>query len=99
MLEYGVHKIDLFQSTDLFEKKDIGQVTMTLFALGRTTYEHPEWTGPWLGPRPSHQNKREFDEETIAAGKAVIGLQAGSNKGASQAGQNIGASRKIIIGK
>jgi len=42
---------------------------------------------------------REFDEETLAAGKAVIGLQAGQNKGASQAGQNFGAGRKIIIGK
>jgi len=29
----------------------------------------------------------------------VIGLQAGQNKGATQAGQNIGAGRKIIFGK
>jgi len=60
---------------------------------------HPEWPGPWLGPKPSEANVREFDEETVAAGKAVIGLQAGQNKGASQAGQNFGAGRKIIIGK
>ena len=60
---------------------------------------HGEWPGPWLGPKPAESNVREFDEETIAAGKTVIGLQAGQNKGASQAGQNIGAGRKIIIGK
>ena len=60
---------------------------------------HPEWPGPWLGPKPSESNVREFDEETLAAGKAVIGLQAGQNKGATQAGQNMGAGRKIIIGK
>jgi hypothetical protein len=62
-------------------------------------WKHPEWQGPWLGPKPADENKREFSDETIAAGKTVIGLQAGQNKGASQAGSNIGASRKIIIGK
>lgn len=96
---YGVPKIDVFQTVDLYEKKDISQVTFCLFALGRTTYDHPEWPGPWLGPKPSHENKREFSDEVIEAGKAIIGLQAGSNKGASQAGSNLGASRKIIIGK
>jgi len=97
--EYGVAEIDVFQTVDLWEQKDISQVTMTLYALGRETYRHPEWTGPWLGPKPSEENVRDFDDETIAAGKAVIGLQAGSNKGASQSGQNMGAGRKIIIGK
>jgi hypothetical protein len=28
--------VDVFQTVDLWEKKDIGQVTTTLFALGRT---------------------------------------------------------------
>jgi len=99
LTEYGVPKIDLFQTVDLYEKKDIGAVTGCIFALGRTTYKHAEWKGPWLGPKPSEENKREFDEETIAQGKAVIGLQAGSNKGATQAGTNAGAARRIIIGK
>jgi len=97
--KYGVPKQDIFQTVDLWEKKDISQVTTCLFALGRTTYKHPEWPGPWLGPRPSEENKREFSDETIAAGKTAIGLQAGSNKGASQAGSNLGAGRKIILGK
>jgi len=97
--EYGVADLDVFQTVDLWEAKDIGQVTTTLFSLGRETYRHPEWTGPWLGPKPSDENKREFSDETLAAGKTIIGLQAGQNKGASQAGQNIGAGRKIIIGK
>jgi len=97
--EYGVPRIDLFQTVDLYEKKDMGAVTACIFALGRTTYRHPEFKGPWLGPKPSEENKREFDEETIAQGKAVIGLQAGSNKGATQAGTNAGAARRIILGK
>nr|CAI5860841.1 unnamed protein product [Callosobruchus analis] len=96
---YGVPDLDLFQTVDLWEKKDIAQVTNTLFALGRETYRHPEWKGSHLGPKPADENKREFDEATLRAGETVIGLQAGTNKGATQAGQNIGAGRKIILGK
>jgi hypothetical protein len=96
---YGVNDVDVFQTVDLWEKKDIGQVTNTIFALGRTTYKHPEWKGPYLGPKPSDENKREFTEEQMRAGETMIGLQAGQNKGASQAGQNMGAGRKIILGK
>lgn len=32
---YGVPDIDVFQTVDLFEKKDISQVTNTIFAIGR----------------------------------------------------------------
>ncbi|XP_075235297.1 muscle-specific protein 20 transgelin [Lycorma delicatula] len=97
--DYGVPDLDVFQTTDLWDKKDLAQVTTTLFALGRTTYKHPEWKGPWLGPKPSDEHKRDFSEEQLKAGQTIIGLQAGSNKGASQSGQNIGASRKILLGK
>lgn len=96
---YGVNDLDVFQTVDLWEGKDIAMVTTTLFALGRETYRHPEWTGPYLGPKPSEECKREFSEDVLKAGQSIIGLQAGSNKGATQAGQNIGASRKILLGK
>lgn len=33
--EYGVSDVDVFQTVDLWEKKDISQVTNTIFALGR----------------------------------------------------------------
>lgn len=98
-IAYGVPEQDGFQTVDLWEKKDIANVTKCLYALGRTTYKHAEFKGPYLGPRPSEECKREFSDETTAAGKAVIGLQAGSNQGASQAGSNLGASRRIILGK
>ncbi|ENN80080.1 hypothetical protein YQE_03488, partial [Dendroctonus ponderosae] len=74
-VRYGVPDVDLFQTTDLWDQKNIALVTTTIFAIGRTCYKHPE------------------------AGEGMIGLQAGSNKGATQAGQNFGASRKIILGK
>lgn len=96
---YGVSDVDVFQTVDLWEKKDIAAVTTTIFALGRTTYNDPSFKGPNLGPKPSQEAKREFSEETLKAGQSIIGLQAGSNKGATQAGQNIGASRKILLGK
>lgn len=96
---YGVNDIDVFQTVDLVEKKNIPQVTDTLFALGRQTYKHPEFKGPYLGPKPSDECKRDFTEEQLKAGETIVGLQAGQNKGATQAGQNMGASRKILIGK
>lgn len=96
---YGVPDVDLFQTVDLWDRKNIAQVTMTIFAIGRTAYKHPEWRGPWLGPRPSEENRRDWSEEQLRAGETMIGLQAGSNKGATQAGQNIGATRKILLGK
>lgn len=96
---YGVPDIDVFQTVDLFEKKDIGTVTNTFFALGRAVWKDPNWKGPKLGPKPADLNEREFTDEQLAAGQTIIGLQAGQNKGATQAGQNIGAGRKILLGK
>uniref|UniRef100_A0A0K8TLG6 Transgelin n=1 Tax=Tabanus bromius TaxID=304241 RepID=A0A0K8TLG6_TABBR len=97
--KYGVADVDLFQSTDLWDRKNISLVTQTIFALGRASYKHPEWRGPWLGPKPAEENRREFTEEQLRAGEAVIGLQAGSNRGANQSGQSFGATRKILLGK
>lgn len=37
-----------------------------------------------MGPKPSEENKREFTEEQLRAGDGIIGLQAGTNKGATQ---------------
>lgn len=47
-------------------------------------------------PKKSHKNVREFSEEQLREGQNVISLQYGTNKGASQAGMNIGKSRHII---
>jgi hypothetical protein len=34
-VKYGVEKVDIFQTNDLFEKKDMANVTNTIFMLGR----------------------------------------------------------------
>ena len=90
----GINKIDLFQTVDLFEGQNIPQVINGIFALGRKARKI--YDGPTLGPEEATENKREFSEEQLRAGEGVIGLQAGSNKGASQAGQNFGKTRAII---
>lgn len=35
-VKYGVPDVDLFQAVDLMERKNISQVTNTIFAIGRT---------------------------------------------------------------
>jgi len=42
------------------------------------------------------RNIRSFTEEQLRAGDSIIGLQAGSNKGASQAGLTMGKQRMIL---
>ena len=44
------------------------------------------------------ENKRNFNEDTLKAGQSMIGLQYGTNKGASQAGMTpYGAGRQIRL--
>ena len=50
---------------------------------------------PSLGPKEAEANEREFTEEQLKAGQNVIGLQMGSNKGASQAGDHFGRARQV----
>ena len=52
-----------------------------------------------MGPRPSQQNVRHFDEQTLAAGSATLSLQTSYNRGATQAGLSFGKPRRIVIGK
>lgn len=46
--------------------------------------------------RKAQENKRDFSDEQMKAGKNVIGLQMGSNKGASQEGMSYGRPRQIL---
>lgn len=91
----GCKKIDLFQTVDLYESENISQVINGLIALGRKA-QVIGYDGPVLGPSEAKENKREFTEEQLKAGEGTIGLQMGSNKFASQAGQSFGKTRSII---
>lgn len=92
--KYGMNKTDLFQTVDLYENQNMWQVVICLHALGRKC-QSKGFSGPVLGPREAAANKREFTEEQLKAGKNVIGLQMGTNKGASQAGMSFGGQRHI----
>ena len=92
---YGVKREDLFQTADLYEGANIVQVINGLAALGRKAQANG-YDGPQFGPKESSAAPRSFTEEQLQAGKGIIGLQMGSNKGASQAGQNFGKTRQIL---
>lgn len=49
---YGVNKTDVFQAVDLFEKKNIQQVTICIFALSRAAQKQN-----FSGPKMNYQAK------------------------------------------
>jgi len=95
--KYGVGDEEIFQTADLFERRNIRQVCLCLHALARTTQLHPEYQGPKMGPKMATENKRNFSEDEIRQMRdREIGLQAGQNKGATQAGHGgMGNSRHM----
>merc|ERR1712111_6300 len=94
---YGLKEQDLFQVNDLYENKNLYMVVDNLYSLGGMA-QKKSWEGPALGVKVPTENKRNFDEDTLKAGQSMIGLQYGTNKGASQAGMTpYGASRQIRL--
>jgi len=92
---YGLVAQDLFQVNDLYENKNLYMVVDNLYAVGGLAQRNG-FDGPILGKKMATENKRAFDEATLKAGQAVIGLQYGSNQGASQKGMTAyGTGRQI----
>ncbi|XP_010084183.1 PREDICTED: transgelin-3-like [Pterocles gutturalis] len=81
-------------------RKDMAAVQRTLMALGSlaVTKDDGCYKGdPSWFHRKAQQNRRGFSEEQLRQGQNVIGLQMGSNKGASQSGMTgYGMPRQII---
>jgi len=88
-----VKENDLFQTVDLYEKVNVGQVINTIDSVGRAM--QTAGRGGY-GKAESKGEAKVWTEEQMKAGQGIIGLQMGSNKGASQAGQNFGKSRSIV---
>ncbi|XP_035748378.1 transgelin [Egretta garzetta] len=79
--------------------KDMAAGQRTLMALGSlaVTKNDGNYHGdPNWFMKKAQEHKREFTESQLKEGKNVIGLQMGSNKGASQAGMSYGRPRQII---
>ncbi|XP_076053765.1 transgelin-3-like isoform X2 [Oratosquilla oratoria] len=93
---YGLKSQDLFQVNDLYENKNLYMVVDCLYGLGGMA-QKKSYDGPCIGVKVAQENKRNFSEEVLSESKKVIGLQYGSNKGASQAGMSAyGTARQII---
>uniref|UniRef100_A0A0B6ZS89 Transgelin n=1 Tax=Arion vulgaris TaxID=1028688 RepID=A0A0B6ZS89_9EUPU len=91
---YGVPNNSLFPTADLFEGRSMAMVLSTILQLG-TEAQRRGFTGPVCGPKPTEKHNVEFTQEQLRAGETIIGLQAGTNKLASQAGMKIGTARHI----
>ncbi|XP_053547369.1 transgelin [Bombina bombina] len=98
--DYGVVKTDMFQTVDLYEGKDLAAVQRTIVALGSiaVTKNDGQYKGdPAWFMKKAQEHKRDFSDAKLKEGKSVIGLQMGSNQGASQAGMTgYGRPRQII---
>lgn len=96
---YGLKSQDLFQVNDLYENKNLYMVVDCLFALGGLAQKR-HFDGPVIGVKVAMENKRNFTAEKLKESQKIIGLQYGSNKGASQAGMTAyGTGRQIIPGE
>ncbi|KAG1690965.1 Calponin-3 [Nymphon striatum] len=94
--KYGLKSHDLFQVNDLYEKKNPYTVVNCLYALGGLA-QKKGFDGPTIGVKVSNKNVRQFSSEKLLQGKSVIGLQSGTNRGASQSGMTAyGTGRQII---
>jgi len=98
MRAYGLPEEEWYQPVDLFEARNVKAVVKSLSALARLAF-NKGFAGPTFGPKMSDANKRDFTEDQLAAQRAnregFIGLQAGSNKGATAAGVSMGKGRTI----
>nr|AHZ89387.1 transgelin-2 [Bufo gargarizans] len=97
---YGIAAADLFQTVDLWEGKDMATVQRTLMNLGglAVTKDDGCFRGdPNWFPKKSMENRRAFSQDKLKEGQSVIGLQMGTNKGASQSGMTgYGMPRQIL---
>ena len=93
---YGVSKHESFQTVDLYEAENMVQVVNGIHALGRKA-RSKGFQGALLGPKEAAKNVRAFDpEEQKIMSQSTIGLQMGSNRGASQTGMTpYGLGRQI----
>ncbi|OAF70136.1 SM22-alpha [Intoshia linei] len=92
---YGVDNVSLFQTVDLYEGRNMAQVISCVEMLG-TEAQRNQFKGETIGPKPIEKHIVEFTKEQMEMGKSIISLQCGSNKGATQKGLSMGATRTII---
>ncbi|KAL2912422.1 calponin [Polyrhizophydium stewartii] len=96
MKELGVPSFESFQTVDLFEAKNIGQVVASIFALSRHA-EKSGFQGPRLGPKLVDKVERRFTAEQLAQSKAAVPLLQGFQAPVSQSGMGaMGGVRQVF---
>lgn len=88
----GVPSEEIFQTVDLWEQQNLAAVVTCLESLARKASKYGQKS---LGPKESETNVREWTSEQLQAGKSIISLQYGSNKGANASGIIFGNTRHM----
>lgn len=89
--KFGVSKMGIFHTVDLYEGRNLAQVISCLQILGSESQRagYPNT----IGPKFTQANNRNFSKEVLRQGHGIVGCQAGSNKYATQKGMRIGSVR------
>ncbi|KAI7861415.1 calponin homology domain-containing protein [Spinellus fusiger] len=91
----GVPKHDLFQTVDLYERKNMTQVVDAIFSVSRYGYRAGTST-TLLGPKLADKQQMNFSPEQLRASDGMFNsYQYGYNKGANQSGMSFGSRREI----
>ncbi|KAI9187868.1 calponin [Blastocladiella emersonii ATCC 22665] len=91
----GCPKFELFQTIDLFEDKNFGQVIIALFSFAR----HAQKSGadvPLLGPKLNDKHEVNFSDEQLNAGKFIPSAQTGGMNPKQETGLGFGIPRQIV---
>ncbi|KAG0735157.1 hypothetical protein G6F57_007958 [Rhizopus arrhizus] len=91
----GVPKHDLFQTIDLYEKKNMTQVIDSIYAISRYGYKAGTCQ-TYLGPKLADKQKPAYSQEAANASSATFNTyQYGYTGGANQSGMSFGQRRNI----
>lgn len=97
----GIPDRDLFRTVDLFEGKDMAQVSFNLLALGRLAHKTAEYAGPNFGVKEVAATPRNFTAEQLYAASAAPTLLSQGSHAAVAAASMMSSSpnsRNIIRG-
>ena len=91
---YGVTDTNLFQTADLYDGTNVGQIVVCIDAIGRAAQKHG-YKGPVLGVKEAEGETRQFSDKQLKSGETIIGLQMGTGSGANQSGMSFGKMRDV----
>lgn len=72
----GMNLVDLFDTQDLYDNKNIVNVINHFYSFSSFARSHSRtFNGPFIGVKLADANKREFTEEQLVAGKSIVSAQ------------------------